>query len=76
MEELNAIQLMSTTSMQETVWSRQERTNSSGKMSCMLEHGSKSTLQGLFVVKQLNQNLLGLPAIEPLEIIKRVDTVA
>ena len=38
-------------------------------MSCMLEHGSKSTLQDLFVVKQ---NLLGLPAIEALEIIKRV----
>ena len=46
-----------------------------GKLSCMLENGSKSTFQDLFVVKQLNQNLLGLPAIEALEIIKRVDTV-
>lgn len=46
-----------------------------GKISCILEYGNKSTIQDLFVIKQLSKNLLGLPAIKVLEMIKKVDTV-
>lgn len=74
-EDLNAKHLMAN-SKKKLFGADRKKLTLLGKMSCTLEYGSKSTTQELFVVKQLNQNLLGLPTIEALKMIKQVEAVS
>ena len=46
-----------------------------GTFSANLKHNTRSTVQLVYVVKDLNQNLLGLPAIEDLGLIQRIGVV-
>lgn len=46
-----------------------------GEMSLTLNYKDRSTVQTIYVVKQLSQNLLGLPAIRELQLLTQVDEV-
>lgn len=45
-----------------------------GQFQEMLHHGQNSSLQNIFVIKDLKSNLLGLPAITALNLAVRIDS--
>ena len=49
--------------------------NALGSVNISLKYKDKCTNQEVYVIKGLNHNLLGLPAIEALQLVAMVDTV-
>ena len=49
--------------------------NALGSVNICLNYKERCTTQEVYVIKELNHNLLGLPAVEALQLVAMLDTV-